>query len=211
MSIVISTSGTIDIENYDGLIAFVIEHLELDAETAEQVPTFIRLAEYKLNRMLRSLDRETSAPFATTAGVRYVALPPDYVDAVLVTLDGDALRQVSYSDLVNNFATGEAPAYAISEGAIQFGPVPAAAVNGTLVYMAKLANLSAATQTNWLITDHADAYLYATLIQAEAFLGHDERLPLLASALAEVIDEINAYAVRQRFSGPLVPKLAFVP
>jgi len=206
MAIAIPTSEAIDIENYDGLIAFVTEHLEMDAETAAQVPTFIRMAEYRLNRMVLAPERETEAILTTTADVKFVALPTGFRQLRTVFLnDNYPLAPVTLNAVYSEFssASGLPQAFAISNGSLYFGPTPDSAYSVTLTYTAKIPQLSSANQTNWLLTDHADAYVYATLIQAESFLGHDGRIPLLNEALEVTMEEINEQGNRYRFSTPM--------
>lgn len=199
MAIAIPTSAAIDIENYDGLIAFIIEHLELDAESAAQVPTFIRMAEYRLNRMLTHPERETSATLTTTADIDFVALPADFVQARYVRID-QPLAPITRGAF-NSEESGEPTGYTISQQSIYLCPTPDGEYNISLTYLAKLAQLSSASQTNWLLADHADAYVYATLMQAESFLGHDKRVAFFNEALEMTMAEINAAGLRYRTAG----------
>ena len=98
MAIAIAVSSAFDIETYDGLIAYIVAHLELDAETEAQVPTFIRKAEYRLDRLCTVPDRETSASVTTVAGEQSVSLPADFRqlrNARLLTSYGYTLEQVA--------------------------------------------------------------------------------------------------------------------
>ena len=208
MAIVIPLLDAFDIETYDGLLAFIVAHLELDEESEAQVPTFIRLAEYKLNRMVLAPERETSASLTTVADQQWVDLPVDFRQlrtARIVAADGYPLEPVTLNELHARFTdvSGKPQVYAVAEQAVQFGPTPDAAYTISITYMARLTPLAPTNQTNWLLAGNADAYVYATLIQAEAWLGHDKRVPLLAAALAETIAEVNAQGNRYRNASPM--------
>lgn len=205
MSIVISLADSFDIETYDGLIAFIVAHLELDAESEAQVPTFIRMAEYRLDRMLTVPDRETLATVSTVADTQYAALPTGFRQLRTAYIDGYPLAPVTLNVLHAQFTdnSGKPQVYAIADQALYFGPVPDEAYSVTLTYMAKLPYLSETNQTNWLLSQNADAYVYATLIQAEAFLGHDDRIPLFESALVTTMAEINMQGNRYRNASPV--------
>ena len=207
MTISVPLQDAFDIETYDGLKAFLIAHLELDSETQTFLPSLIRMAEYRLNRLLTTPWRETSETLTTTAALQYVALPADFSQAVSVLLTGDdgyPLEAVTLNTLHSQYpVSGQPCAYCISEQSMWFGPIPDAAYAIRLTYQARLAPLRTETQTNWLLSENADAYVYACLIQIESFLGNDERVPLYAAGLDQAIGEINAQGNRYRRSTPI--------
>ena len=57
------------------------------------------------------------------------------------------------------------------------------------------------TQTNWLILNAPDLYLYGTLLQAEPFLMNDERVPLWERGVRQVINDLQQQDDRDRHSG----------
>lgn len=204
MSIAIQISDADDIESYDGLISFVTNHLQLDAETALQLPTLIRMAEYRLNREVLMPERETSTTLSTVAGERSVALPVGFRQMRSVYLDGEYVLSPVTLNVAYQFETTEQPSvYAIAEQALFFGGIPDAVYAVNITYLEALSRLSPTNQTNWLLSTNADAYVYATLIQAEAFLGHDERIPLLDAALSQAISELNRSGNRYRNASPM--------
>lgn len=205
MSIAIAVDGAFDIETYDGLLAFMEEYLELDAETVAQLPALVRMAEYRLNRMLTVPERETIIGLDLTADVGFVALPTGFRQARSIWLGSEyALAPVSLNALSGwAESSGKPQVYTIRNQSVYVGPIPDAAYSLSLTYLAKLAFLSSANQTNWLLTDHADAYVYAVALQCEAFLANDERIPLFEAALVQTMAEINAAGNRYRLAGPI--------
>ena len=150
MTISITLDAAFDIETYDGLLAFIVEHLELDAETEAQLPTLVRMAEYRLNRMLTVPERETVVDVTTTASVGYVALPDGFRQLRTAYIDGDyPLAPVALTVLQGMAEnTGKPQVYTIANQSIYFGPTPDAAYGVQLTYMEKLASLSETNQTN---------------------------------------------------------------
>jgi hypothetical protein len=205
MSLAITLSTAADIETYDGLLDFIIAHLELDSETETQLPALLRMAEYRLNRMLTVPERETTASVTTTAGTAYAALPTGFRQLRSAYIDSDYPLALAPLHAVQSEMelSGKPFIYTVSNQSLYFGPTPDAAYTVELTYMAKLDYLSAANQTNWLLSENADAYVYALLIQCEAFLGHDARIPLLEAALVTTMEEINQQGNRYRIASPI--------
>ena len=208
MSIAVQITSAFDIETYDGLQAYITAHLELDAETSAQLPTLIRKAEYRLNRMVLAPERETSVSVTTVATEQAVALPVDYRQmrtARLVADDGLVLEPVTLNVLHSEYTdnTGKPKVYAISEQSLQFGPVPDAAYTITLTYTAKLPALSTTNTTNWLLSENADAYVYAVLWQTAAWLEDIEAATAFRAEMFTIIEEINAQGNRYRNASPM--------
>ena len=65
--------------------------------------------------------------------------------------------------------------------------------------------LAANNQSNWLLANHPDAYLFGTLCEAEPFIGHDERFPLWKARRDEVLNEI----LRDRLSDQVTPVTSY--
>jgi len=77
-----------------------------------------------------------------------------------------------------------------------------------MVYRRRIPALSATTTTNWLLDLAPDAYLYGALVQAEAFLAEDDRLPMWKAAFDEAINELRADADKRKWgAGPLAPRI----
>lgn len=216
MTIAIQLNPAFDIETYDGLLAYVTEYLELDAETVAQLPTLLRKGEYRLNRMITAPERETSASLTTVAGSNAVTLPADYRqlrNARVLSASGRPLDQVPLDTVHDLFAglTGEPKVYAISEEALQVGPTPDDAYTIRIVYKAVLPALSAANQTNWLSLSNADAYAFALLWQTAAWLEDFDAAEKFRAELFAIIEEINLDGSRYRNGAPLVPRVCDVP
>ena len=207
MSIAINLSSPYDIETYDGLIAYVTAHLELDAETVTQLPSIVRKAEYRLNRLVTMPERETSVTLTTEAAVQGVQLPADYRQLRNLRFLGNygyTLQQVTLAELHNgHIGSGQPIVFAVSEGLLELGPVPDAAYSLDLSYIRKIPGLSETNQTNWLLSSNADVYVYAVLWQAAAWLEDINAASAFRAEMMEIIGELNASGNRYRRATPM--------
>ena len=208
MAIAVLLNAQYDIETFDGLVAYITAHLELDSETAAQVPTFIRKAEYRLNRLVVAPQRETTVDVATVASTQTVSLPTGFRQlrtAHYVADAGYPLAPVTLNVLHSQFTdrSGAPQAYAIANQSIYFGPTPDAAYTVRLTYIEDIPPLSSTNQTNWLLASNADAYVYATLWQAAAWLEDLDAATAFRAELMTIIDELNLQGNRYRNSAPM--------
>lgn len=206
MSIVLTLPDSFDIENYTGLQAFLTEHLQLDAATVDQLPNLIRLAEYRLNRLLLTPEREITTTLTTTAATQLVALPTGFRQVRKLKIAGDTgypLAQVTPNVVETYDYAGQPVVFAIEGTNLALGPIPDSTYTLTLLYLARLAPLTANTQTNWLLSENADAYVFMACSMIEQHLGNAENATLY-NALAEgVCSEINQQGLRFRASTPM--------
>lgn len=207
MAIALPLSGTSgSITTYDGLITAVVDWLK-DPNLTDYVPTFIQLAEGHFRRSITHTDREGISE-ATLTG-ESIALPTDFMSVRSIFINSDprtVLLPMSPNSLRAFWSaqgTGLPRNYAILDGAMYFGPAPDTEYTINMTYARDLTPLSQSTSTNWLLEDHPDIYLFGSLVHAELFGWNDGRLPLLKSALDEMIADLNAHGLRKKYSGPM--------
>lgn len=211
MTIFVDAQTLSNLTTYTGLVASVGRWLNRP-DLADDVPDFIRLAEARFRRELVMPDMETTIAVTPASSV---ALPVDFDSVRALGITGrramDQLAPADYSALpVERFGapvTGEPDRFAIIAGQLLFWPPPDASYSVRMAYLAMLPPLGLAVESNWLLAKHPDAYLYATLLQAEFYGWNDDRLSLMKGALDEVLDEIKRSGARARYgAGPLVMK-----
>lgn len=173
------------LDNYADLQTAILTWLARPGDTlvSPSVPDMITLFESEARRRLRTRWNETSTTLAVTANVDTVALPSDFgaarelritgidPEAVLVYMTGPEL------DTAYPATTADQPVNFTIEGLkLRVRPVPDQAYTITLEYTQGLTALSNSVTTNWLLTNHPDAYLFGSLAEAESFIGNDERV-----------------------------------
>ena len=172
------------------------------SDLTSEIPTFIRLFEARMNRMLYTPEQEVTANITLLTGVATYALPNTVRQLKLVYMADATGVSVSLSPmpllrLQEDYPTqdlGLPAAYAIEGTNITLAPIPDGinnSVNLTVVGYNSVTPLDGVTNTtNWLLTNHPDAYLYGVLVEAAAYLRDDEHLPLWRAALDDVVNDV---------------------
>lgn len=108
-------------------------------------------------------------------------------------------------------ATGRPTDYAYFDGQLQFAPEPDQSYDGHLLYYQQLTPLSDSNTTNAVLTEAPDAYLYGALLQATAYLDHDERIPVWQAKFDAAITQLNEMRERESYgAGPKEARLPMV-
>jgi hypothetical protein len=175
------------IVDYASLITAVGDFLNrADAGFTARIPDFIGLAESRINRTLRT--RKMEATVALSVASEFVALPPDYLEALALTItDGSVtynLEQVRLERIAESKGyEGATPAmipryYALNGLQLQIYPAPDKAYAGLLTYAQKIPSLSLTNTTNWLLTQYPDIYLYGALWAAAPYIRDADGLTM---------------------------------
>lgn len=144
--------------------------------TTARVEEMIAFAEADIYARLRVRDMETST--ALTISAQSVALPTNLLEVRRLYLDGSPLINVQYLAPSQFWVEHRANVasrprtYTIEGGAILFGPMPDATYTGRLLYYARPAALSGAT--NAIFTAWPQLFLYGALTHAAPFIGAED-------------------------------------
>lgn len=193
--------ATLDVSNYSGLKTTALNFIERTAETSE-VAGWITIAEARLNRKIPAVEIDVtltgtadSRELSTSAlsierpiALKYVDDDGDEVDLVKTSL-----ANISFDD-----DSGEPSqwAYDQDDSKIVLDRPCDAADSFRLIYREKFA-LSDSVTTNWLLTNHPDVYLAATLIWGNAY----HEAVSNAAAWKQILDEDIPEIRRQLASG----------
>lgn len=205
MAIAISVAGPIEYATYDELVSGIADELDRD-DLSSLIPGWIRRVEARLNRLLRVPDMEGLTTLAVTTEA--TALPSDFLSMRYVYQEGSPdspLQSMSPLGLLQRYRgrSGTPAGYAIVGDTIRVAPVGATTLE--MNYYQRIPALSADNNVNWLLTKHADAYLYGALLHAEAYIDNPEKVSLWKAGWDEVVGEIMADGNRNRWgAGPLV-------
>jgi hypothetical protein len=196
------------ITNYGTLKTAIADTLNRDDLTSV-IPQFVTLAQAQFNRRIRSFRQITRG--SLTIDAQFEALPADWLETIRITMDASPIRvltQISMDDLtryrtaIDN--TTDAPVYFSHNGTdIELFPTPSTSYTAEITYFAKVTALSADGDTNWLLTNHPDVYLYGSLVHTAPYLKDDARIALWAGLLAQGMSEIEDESTAARFGSPL--------
>lgn len=183
-------------------------NISTDSLSEDRLEECIAFAERDFNRTIFTPDREAALSLSVTT--QSTALPsgfwgfksPPYLDAATDVV----LQKIAPDDLRSTYptsATGTPSHYAIEGTNILVGPIPASAQTIKGTYYAVIPALDGATATNWLLTNHSDLYLAATLYYCHLFLMDEKRALLWRSKMEGFVDQINRSGIRRAGSGRL--------
>lgn len=167
-------------------MAIPTNYAELQAEVADwlnrsdlthNIPSFINFSEARINRTTKLNDQATTATITTTNNQDFANLPDRFLDHISLTYES-----TNYSNPVKvgidildkaRGTTAAIPAYfAISDGKYYWDCKAKGALNLVARYYKKWD--IATDNTNWLLSNYPDIYLYGALYEAFLFLK-DER------------------------------------
>lgn len=159
------------------------------SDLTSRIPDFIALAEAQMNRRLRV--RRMMARATATLSDEYSAVPSDFLGPISITIDGEPLAYLTVEQMdaaVTGEATGAPAYYTVTGGEFRYYPAPGTSYTATLTYWQAIPAL-ASNSTNWLLTNHPDAYLYGSLTQAAPYIQDDERTALWAQLFQTALND----------------------
>jgi hypothetical protein len=199
--------------NYTDLQASVASYLGR-SDLTSVIPDFIRFAETRLARELRTRLMLKSATAPTVAGDARVALPTDFLEIRDLFVQGNPRMPVTY--LSPSAFTRDARAdesglpvfYTVLASEFQFAPQPDTVYTLEILYYARPTVLSSITPSNVFLANYPDALLYGSLIEAEPYLINDARSQTWATLYDRAIKNISDADQGGEYSGiPLQMKI----
>lgn len=175
MTIIVTTtdSGAGNGQDYTWLQGKVARWLRR-TDLAADIPDFIMLAEKRISSDLDARLQNTTTTLLTVAGVATVTLPDDLngIRSLVIPARGklDFMTPEALETRYADQSTGTPRNYAIEGGLLKLGPIPDDVYQLGCVYRAEIPPLAASVNgINWLIAEHPEIYLAATL--CEGFLA----------------------------------------
>ena len=175
-----------------------------------RIPEFIELSEANFNRVIRSPDMVTKDDSFSIAS-RYTTLPTDTLEIVRIVLDLTPVIVLEYltpeeisERRVSMSATGKPYYFTVIGGSsnqLEVVPSPDSTYTSSIVYYTRIAALSDAATSNWLLAAHPDIYLFGTLVEAEPYLKNDERMPMWTSRLDKALTALRLQGERELHTG----------
>ena len=175
-----------------------------------RIPEFIELSEANFNRVIRSPDMVTKDDSFSIAS-RYTTLPTDTLEIVRIVLDLTPVVVLEYltpeeisERRVSMSATGKPYYFTVIGGSsnqLEVVPSPDSTYTSSIVYYTRIAALSDAATSNWLLAAHPDIYLFGTLVEAEPYLKNDERMPMWTNRLDKALMALRLQGERELHTG----------
>lgn len=148
------------------------------------LPTFIKLAESRINRDLRTEEMVKSVASNMTDST--ITLPDDFRQVKTVLINGKPVVYVSSLESKKYDVAGDAHFYTIVGNQINVRPKSGSA-DYELVYYASIEPLGGNKPTNWLLTKYPDVYLYAVLLESAPYIKDNEAAEVWAIAYSNAI------------------------
>jgi hypothetical protein len=166
------------------------------------ISNFVQLGEARLNRKLRLLEQETTATLSLVAGTDEVTLPTGWQETIDVIYAEDK-RNIQPQNIksLNSQRTYDTTRsrpylYATTNGKMIF-EITADDTYSILINYYERWDI-ATDLTNWLLDNAPDAYLYASLVEAKAYIKKVQDIALWAEGLKVSIDDLNQLDNRSR-------------
>lgn len=189
-----------------------------DVSGSSDFSLILKMAESRLNRVTRTVIQEQSVDLTFTG--RSADLPADYLEWRQVFID-DNVRKMDYKTPKalresSAWVNGRAGRSFTIEGGggtaglddryqmVIAGPASVASpLTVEMLYWAKWGVLTDPADTNWLLTNHFDVYLYATLRAAAEYIEESEKEVKYETRFQTALKELHDSAGRGRFgAGP---------
>ncbi len=180
-------------------------------ELAERAPDFIKMAEARFNRKLRVRQNEKRATAILDAG--FITLPSDWLEAKAIRLvvNGKPVQLSLGTSEELDQARRDASTvgstspylYRFVGNQIEVAPYVSGEATMELEYFYKIPAL-ATNDTNWLLTDWPDLYLYGALQHSAPYLRDDARLQTWAGIYNTLWTELTEADDKAKHSGSLL-------
>ncbi|MFZ9767193.1 MAG: phage adaptor protein [Candidatus Limnocylindrus sp.] len=183
-----------------------IEDFLLRPDLTATIPTFVELAEARLNRDLRV--RQMIKRSQASLDTQFTLLPTDFLEAqnfeIVSTAPTYSLEPVTLQTVDRyrsaTAAPGRPKVFAVAGNTLEVAPSPDATYTGELVYYSKIPALSVSNASNWLLLQAPDVYLYGSLLHSAPYLRDDERVALWSSLYNEAVGALKLNNERSTFA-----------
>lgn len=171
------------------------------------IPDFIRLAEERLRRDIRTRQMLIVATASTTGGSSKVGLPTDFLEMRDIHINTTPVTTLRYKAPNSFYETarvtesGKPLDYTILGADIQVAPIPDTAYTLQMLYYGKPTLLSDTNASNVFLANYPDALLYASLAEAEPYLMNDARIQTWAALYDRAVTAITNSDQSSEYSG----------
>ena len=167
--------------NYSDLKTEIANYLGR-SDLTSQIPTFIQLAEKRLERDLRIRQMLKVVESTLTAGDSTVGMPSDFLAMKDIHIESNPIKVLKFQSTSNFYRNsrvndrGVPVDYTLLGSEFKLAPTPDSAYTLRMVYYHKPDMLSDSNTSNLFLANCPDLLLYGALAEAEPYLMNDERL-----------------------------------
>lgn len=207
---------------YSGLKASIADFLNR-SDLTSAIPDFVTMATGALTRRLIA-DGPVRQMFGTTTlsiSAEKTNLPSDFMGLkslyLYTTSDSGQVQfcepeKIAEQKILRPNQDGDPQLFTIIGSQIQFWPWNAGTYSAETGYWQALTALSGASDTNWLLTQYPDAYLYASLLQSAPYIKDDDRIQVWGTLATQIAADIIAADKVARFAPNIAaPILSYPP
>lgn len=174
------------------------------ADQATAIQDAIDAATMRLSREFRLFDQEVRA--SDVADDEYTVLPNDFGGMKTLKIDGKNSEYYSlelFQRYVDRVYTTTKPIYTIVDQQLRIFPAPTetATVALEMVYFQRLAELATDTGTNWVLNDHPDVYLAASMVEIQLHLKDAQAAEMWEGRTKQLAEQAIVASRRRRFPG----------
>lgn len=193
---------------FSGLKASIADLLNRTDLTAA-IPDFITLAEAQMARRFVSRIKDglpvprrlvSTTSISISSSAEYEDVPDDFQGPLTFEINtSPTTTELDYLDNANLQrwktdqwlrASGAPKWYTVVGSQFQLFPVADQAYTAQLIYIARIAALSDAAPTNWVLADYPDAYLYGAALASAPYLKDDGRAQMWGTLFSTALDDI---------------------
>lgn len=194
---------------YSDLKSVIESYLHRDDLTST-ISTFVTLAQARINHDLNITALHKNTTLYVASGYGEVELPDDCLSLMSVRmkysssyigLEQRTLAQ-NAGELAGRDGAKGTPKYFSRYGTkLELTPTPDSDTTLVVFYKKRLTAFSADTDTNDILTNHPNIYIYAAMLEAEPFIVDDKRLVVWKDLYSEEVNKINEMEYDLEWSG----------
>lgn len=178
--------------SYSDLQAAIASYLKRNNLT-DQIPSFIALAEVRINRDLNNMPQALTA-WNITPTQNFVTLPGDFNSLERVVYGDTPLTWIPFSQAKNSNESYNAGFYTIVGQKLWINTSIQTGQKLSVYYYQNIEPLSDANISNWVLEEAYDLYLYAALMEASPYLVNDARIGVWQQAYAQGVASMQQNA-----------------
>lgn len=176
----------------------------IDEDLTSVIPSFVRLCEAEIRRRVRIRAMEQTTTIDVSS--RSTALPTGFLSLRSLSRQGDD-RVIEYMtpEKIREGSSWDASdgieAFSIEGDNLIVAPAPSTTVTLDIVYLKAFDALSGDEDTNWLLDNAYDVYLFGTLEQAAVYAEDDQLELKYANRFGRIIEDLNREQKLSRIGG----------